>query len=361
MGLLVKVGGELYIPFSECSKGGMHYSFVDAEPIKIFVKPNRPALRYLRSLIGRLKNIDYSDEPTERINLLYPEKDSEMDVDLSDLNSNSFDFWVRGRHHEPIRFRFSCGEFFFNDERLNREKKVKDLFKNSRCLELTHAGSTDTTLIKKDDYDVVSTWHDGENEKAKKGLIENIRDSYKEEDISDLSVEYLHILSAVGAEPVDEEQIFDCFKETSHFCPCYFEDYGEDMESHLDYLARRGLVTEVTGEGYVSSLEAYQEFRKGELKESLEMEFYGLGHFAEDPVSAHTLLSLLDGPGKLRDILKDVTVAHETKVDERMLDVRLNEFMEKGIIKEDTGWFEISPEYLINYDSRQLELFENRC
>lgn len=362
---MTKAGGELYIPVNECPAGGMHYGSVDAEPIEINVNPKRPALRYLRRLVGKLKGIEISDEPTERVNLLYEKEGDELDVDIGSLtNSKMFDFWVKKDWLESLKFQYKHNKIFADGKKIDGRQRIKDLFGEKYTLELTHVGSPGSELRHEDEYDIVFAWDEQRDEKIKKDLMKSLQ-HYSQDEISHLSIDKLYILSLIGSEPIDRYSVLECLRQMEYFCECYFEDYDEsNAENALNELREKGLITEVE-DGYVSSLEDYKRYKAGQLTEELDREFYGLDHIADnDIISAAVLLSMSEEPQRIRDIMQYLKNRSFIKMsdddsealgpNEREVKEKIMELKNKGIVKETDDWFEVSPAYLRVFDPRQL-------
>ena len=353
---LVKVGGELYIPCNPCSASADHYGTDDVEPVTIEVNPKRPAFRYLRRLLGKMKNMGDEDFPTERTNLLYEKEENELDLDINSLagRSNTFDFFVKGAGPKLERFQY-CGDKKKSEKisvagkPLGKKQKVGNVFENAKEIELVYVGSPGAELTSKDDYWVVSDWSEMQEEKAKKELSEKLggyckeNEELKKLDSFELSV-LLAVISSEYPAPVDALEVTENVKEMGHECPCSFEEYDDkvdEIQQKLEYLAEKGLLENVNGD-----FVPLENYRKQQFENSLLDLYSGLGHVAEkDIVSAAALLSLTDEPATFSEIKEHVDNLI-VDVSEHMLERRLKGLADEGIVKESHGLFDVRPEYL---------------
>ncbi len=261
MNYLVKVAGDIYLPVDTCNAGFTHYHSVSIEPVEISVRSRHRALPHLKRLLGSVRELaDYSDEPVERINLLFDGTAPFPEIYLNEILSQPvFDFFVATDYNrEPQRFRcYGPKAILHGNARINKTQRVADLFGDTFHLELTHIGSSGVEMVDTDDYDIIGGLEDEHTETCREQIRLSLSTYMRgAEHLADGDMDAAAILCLVAELGQDDiyvsrDEVVDAMSSgyLDLHCQCY--DYGtDDVSRIMDSLVDRGLLEE-SEEGFV--------------------------------------------------------------------------------------------------------------
>ena len=241
MPIMIKAGGELYIPCRVCSADESHYETSQTDIPHVSVGPKSLARKYLKMLVGEM-DFHIDGFPVERVNLLYP--DGELDVTVADVLGPEFDFLVTPEKIDVEtpdnckRFSYRKPNIILDGKRMPKNAKIREIFTpDTRALTLAYllTPNAKAPVGEVSDYSVVHGWYEIEKQNKVEEITARLTarmDGVKEIEGADLFT-YRVLLAIAEYDCEGFDDIIDTLLDDKYDCSC---ELGEDhtMDSDID-------------------------------------------------------------------------------------------------------------------------------